>query len=373
MEKGSNLTNIQWALSLNTKNLLPIILAEYQDNPILALNIDNLMKFLRENNCKNVIERLKNINILWNFESALSELEVAKILIEKGKKVEIILENYAGMNRPPDIFAKDTEYEVYVEVTRITDDFTIKDISDSIDKFLKKENYVYRVTVSLNNEISMPAFGNERDIKKQKIIDGIKEFKEKVRMIDDSKLPTQIETSIASFKVQNSPLDIGYAGFLRPSGILVPYDKIIDKIRKDVIDKSEKRDEWINKHRDKYFIVALMFESIYDDPMYLQSALFGNYAIYDIDFDWKIKDANEKGWKNYLEKMKIYPQYTYLDPKRRGIYFNVNSMKNVSGVLGIFRGRNPIFLPNPFAYEEINDPEFEDFLDFEKSPIPYNS
>jgi len=363
----TNLTNIQWALSLNTKNLLPIVMADYQDNPILALNVDNLMKFLRENNCKNVRERLKDINVLWNFESALSELEVAKLLIEKGKKVEILLENVEVMNRPPDIFARDTEYEVYIEVTRITDDSTIKDISDSIDKFLKKENLVYRVTVSLNNEISVPAFGYERDIKNQKIVDGIKEFKEKVRMIDDSKLPTQIGTIIASFKIQKSPLDKGYTGFFETSGILVPYDKMIDKIKKDVIDKSEKRDEWIDKHRDKYFIVALMFESIYDDPMYLKSALFGNYAIYDIDFDWKIKDANEKGWKNFLEKMEIYPQYTHLDPKRRGIYFNVNSLKNVSGVLGIFRGRNPVFLPNPFAYEEINDPKFEYFLDFNKN------
>ena len=87
-----------------------------------------------------------------------------------------------------------------------------------------------------------------------------------------------------------------------------------------------------------------------------------------IDFyDWKIKDANEKGWKNFLEKMNIIPQISYLDPRRRGIYFNVNSVKNVSGVIGIFRGRNPVFLPNPFAYKEINDPKLVDYLDLNKT------
>jgi hypothetical protein len=42
-------------------------------------------------------------------------------------------------------------------------------------------------------------------------------------------------------------------------------------------------------------------------------------------------------------------------------------VKNISGVLGIFRGRNPVFLPNPFAYEEINDPKFAEYLNFYKT------
>ena len=362
MEKVPNLTNIQWALSANTKNLLPKVLNEYQNNLDLSSYIDYLMKFLRENKCKNVRKRLKNVFTLHNFNSALSELEVAKLLIEKGKKVEILPETYEGMISPPDILAIDSKYSVYVEVKRITDDSTIKDISDSIDEFLKKENYVYRVTVSLNSEISIPAFGNERDTKKQKIIDGIKEFKEKVRLINDSNLPTQIETSIGSFKVQKSPFNIGYAGSFQLSAIFVPYDKIIAKIKKDVIDKSEKRDKWKGEHKSKFFVVALVFESPYDNPDYLKTALFGSHIIYDIDYDWKIKDANERGWKEFLEKMNIFPQISYLNPEKRGIYFDVDSVKNVSGVLGIFGVRNRIFLPNPFSYDEINDPKFEDYF-----------
>jgi len=367
MEKVSNLKNIQWAFSLNTKNLLPKVLVEYQDNPILASNIDNLFKFLRENNCKNVRERLKNVNTLWNYESALSELDVAKLLIEKGKAVEILPETYEDMISPPDILAVDSKYEVYIEVTRITDDSTIKNISDSIDKFLKKQNYVYRVTVSLNNEISTPAFGNERDIKNQKIVDGIEEFRDKMVSINNSNLPTHIETSIGTFKVEKSPFDMGYTGSFQFSVIFIPDEKIIDKIRKDVIDKSKKRDKWIGEHRNKFFIVALVFEPLFHYIEHLEPALFGNDVICLLDYDYKINNANEKGWKDYLEKKNILTQISYLDPKRRGIYFTVNSVKNVSGVIGLLYGRTPVFLPNPFAYEEINDPKFEYFLDFEKT------
>jgi len=365
MKKSLNLTNIQWALSLNTKNLLPKVLGEYQDNPILASNEDNLMKFLREKKCKNVRERLKNVNTLWNFKSAISELEIAKLLIEKGKMVEILLETYDGMISPPDILAVDSKYEVYIEVTRLTDDSTIEQISNSIDEYLKKENFVYRVTSSLNSEISMPAFGNERDIKKQKTAVGVEEFKDKMRLVNNTNLPVNIETSIGSFKVEKSPYDVGYAGSFELSAILLPYEKIIEKIRKDVIYKSKKRDKWIGEHRNKIFIVVLVFEAFFHYIEYLEPALFGNHTIVLLDYDYKIKNANEKGWKDFLEKMNVLPQLSYLDPKKRGIYFTVKSVKNVSGVLGFLYGRTLVFLPNPFAYEEINEPEFDNYLEFE--------
>jgi len=356
-----NLSNLKWALSKNEKNFLPKLFETYKDDPQYLYSLDRLMAFLKKHGCKNVEDRLRYIKVIRNFESALSELEIAKILIENGKTVEILPETYQGMKRPPDLLANDSNFGAYIEVTRITDDCTIELIISFLNKLIKNRGLPFAIDVSLNEEISVPAFGDERDIKKEKIKMGLCELKDKLQKIENDEIIQNICTSIGVFLVRRSQLELGYVGaFSLGSGFPVP--KIIEKIRKDVINKAEKRTHWKGEHLKKYYVVALDFEHLsftseINDAI-LKSALFGRYNLCDADIKEMVEEANQKGWRSYLQSLNI----SSFDPRRRGIFFTEEISKNVSGVIGKFRGREIVFIPNPFAYNEINNPKLLNYL-----------
>jgi hypothetical protein len=352
-----NYKNLKWAFKKNNKDFLNNLFDNFNENPYYLNSLEKMIRYLRNNHCKNVQEKLAFVADIWNFNSIVSELEVAVLLLENGKRVALIPDDYNEVVSPPDIYAVDDMFDVYVEVTRITNDRTIDIISDYMNE---KTSFV--VDVNLNENISIPAFGDERDTKKKKIKDGLEEFSKKYDALEVKEAGIEMLTCIGKFKLRESKIGKGYAGtFFWGSGI--PYDKIMQKIRNDVIIKSEKRKKWKDDYLNKYYIVALDFEDIAYDPMYLESALFGSMTYFDTDPHHLIEKAQNRGWKGYLKSMQILSDYNILFPNKWGVFLTSEITKNVSGIIGKFRGKKPVFYPNPFAFDEINNPKLVHYLE----------
>jgi hypothetical protein len=349
--------NIDWVFSTNKKNFITKLYNENKDNPHYLLYIDNLFKFLRENECKYIQEKFKFINDIDNFESRLSELEVAKLLLEYGKKVELIPDDYNEIIPPPDIHVIDKNFDAYIEVSKLTDDSTNELITKELGQIINEYEIPHAIDVDLNYDISAQAFRSERELKRIKVLEGIKEFSESYKHDSTQKI---INTSIGIFKIRNAKISQGYVGTFLWGGI-DDTKKYIDAIRRKVLYKAENRVKWKGEHLNKFFIIAIDFEDGLVDLNTLESALICSKTIIYIDSSL-IDKAIKKGWDIYLKKMGIEQQQIIVEPQNWGIFFTKEIVKNVSGIIGICKGRPPIFIPNPFAYDVINDPKLEFFL-----------
>jgi hypothetical protein len=259
---------------------------------------------------------------------------------------------------PPDIHVIDKNFDAYIEVSRVTDDSTIELIQMELDKIIHELKIPYAIDIDLNSEMSSQAFTSERDIKRTKILNGINDFALSYKNDNNQII---INTSIGMFKIRNIRSALGYVGCILWGGG-VDYQKQIEAIKKKVIDKANKRTKWSDKHLNKLLIIALDFEDISIDPDELESALIGFKTIIDVSSSKIIDKAIKKGWDKYFNKIGIERQYNIFEPDKLEIFFTCEVVKNISGVIGLCKGRPPIFFPNPFAYDEINNPKIENYL-----------
>lgn len=364
-----DLSHLKWALATNRHNLKNMVLEVYKDNPEYLTYLDELVYFLRSRNCKNIREKLDDVSQLDKFRSVCSELEIARALVEHGKLVAFLPDNYMNMVSPPDLLVKNGQIEIYVEVKRIKEDGTSNIIFGFLRQFLPEHNYPYIVDIKMNETMSIPAvWWYERQLKKLIVEKSLQEFESQIATVNPRSLPAEIETNIGMFQVRPSPSGRGYPRKLSTSG-MIPWEKLVQKIRDDVVKKAKKRDEWSSEHRAKYYLVALDFEEIWYKKDYLEVALIGNTDTYSsplpmskfVETD-EVKVARERGWEAFLHEKHILPRdRTYLDINKRGVFFTEPAVKNVSGVLGKFR-KTFYFVPNPFAFEEINDPRLVSFI-----------
>lgn len=270
------------------------------------------------------------------------------------------------MNSPPDIFAKDSQIEAYIEVRRIIEDPTKNQIIELLRKLLR--NYPCIVNLELNEEMATPTTRYyEIEKRKRMVREVLQQLETKLKMLNLSSLPMKIETDIGKFEVLRSPSNMGYPGVLSYD-IIVPKDKLIKKICYDLKEKAKKREEWGTEHKSKVYIIALDFEEWgYEDL--LEEALIGSRiyvlpplkvpAIPETD---EVRHARERGWEDFLRKTNIIPSdQIYLDWSKKGVFFTESIMKNVSGVIGRL-DQKINFVPNPFSYDEINDPRLVSYL-----------
>jgi hypothetical protein len=363
-------SDLEWALATNTYNLQDLLFNTYKDKLAYLKYLNDLIRFLREHGCSDIQEKLKHISDLLRFRSIRSELEIAKGLIQRNKSVDLLPENYMGMVSPPDLLAVDDEIEAYIEVKRILEDQTTSAIIEFLRRFLRENNYHYIINVVLNEMMSIPVIKwHERRLKEEVIRKALQEFEAKIKTLDPTSLPAEIETNIGKFEIHPSTSGRGFPGVIRTSFIKLPEKKMIEKIRQDVIEKASKRDKWIDEHQAKIYIVALDFEELAYDKDYLEIALIGHRVyvkpplqapiIYETN---EVQHAKELGWEQFLRETCIIPtNRTYLDSNRKGIFFTEPIIKNVSGVIGKFR-EELHFVPNPFSFDEINDPRLVNYI-----------
>jgi hypothetical protein len=333
--------------------------------------LDELICFLRNHNCRNIQEKLSCVSDDWlRFRSAQSELELAKVLILRGKAVDFIPENYMDMVSPPDLLVVDKNIEAYVEVKLLIEDPTMKAILDFLRQFLPTNPSPCIVNIELNKMMSVPAIGwYERQLKEEIIRKACQEFKTQMKTLNSLNLPMEIKTNIGKFEIHKSPSSRGYPGIITTSVITLPEEKMIEKIRDDVVKKASKREKWTSDHHSKIFIVALDFEEMHYDEDCINIALIGCTNTFmsskhmpPICETKDLQHAKERGWEKFLLEKYILPRnQTYLDNNKKGIFFTEPKVKNISGVISK-HGKTLYFIPNPFSFDEINDPKLTNYL-----------
>ncbi len=366
----SSLKHLEWALATNPHDLKDLLFDAYKNNLKYLRHLNKLIYFLRKHGCRNIQGKLNDVPNLNKFQSIVSELEIAQALIRRGKSVELLPDTYMGMTSPPDLLVSDKKIEAYIEVKRITDDSTFDLIINFLRRFLNKNNYPYIVNVELNEMMSIPAITwQERQHKEKVIRKAFQEFEAKIKILNSKSLPAEIETIAGKFEIKRSIKGKGFPGFIRTSFVKISEERQIEKIRRDVIVKAKKRNKWSNEHRSKIFIIALDFEELFYNKDYLEIALIGNTEKYipplkvpNKPLTKEILHAIKLGWEPFLREKYIIPsKQICLNNKRKGIYLTEPIAKNISGVLGKF-GQELHFIPNPFAYDEINDPNLLKFI-----------
>lgn len=361
--------DLRWALAVNTHSLENSLLEAYKDRPKYLEYINDLVSFLRAHHCNGIQEKLGCVSCIPTFRSVQSELEVAKELIERGKRVSLLPDRYAHMDSPPDMLVGDSLFEAYIEVKLVIDDPVVDEVVELLRQLLRSDNYPYIVELELSSEMSIPVTRNyEIEERKGMVKEALQQLEEEIKTVSSSSLPKEIRTVIGRFKILRSESGRGLLGPVGYSVIEVPGDKLVEKIRWDIKKKASKREGWSEEHRARIYIVALDFAQKDYDKKYLEEALIGQRVtvmppleVPPVPEMTKVRRARERGWEDYLHRIHIIPNRTYLDPDNMGVFLTESVVKNVSGVIGRF-GKEVYFVPNPFSHDEVNDPRLVNYI-----------
>jgi len=94
-------SNIEWALSKNPHNIKTVLLLKYALGHVYWNYLDELISDLLKGKCKGIQEKIADVDSFNKFESAWSELEIARLFCAKGKQVELLPDSYLGVRRAP--------------------------------------------------------------------------------------------------------------------------------------------------------------------------------------------------------------------------------------------------------------------------------
>lgn len=309
------LKNIDWGLSKNPL-LLTKIYEKHRNNFEYLNEIDALFGYFKQHKCKNTQEKMERVGDLERFYQRLSEFRIAQALIRKGKNVEFTLET--GPDSIPDIHVADQNFDAYIEVKMIVDDPIFHKLIECIEFILK--DYSFKIMVYLNSDVSkFTISGSSRKKREELLQKGLQEFKEKIELLEDKNIHTQIDTSIGTFDMKLSINNDIYKSFV--TNITIPDEDIKKKIHDDIISKIKKKKQWLINNPNKKYIIAIDFERA--------TARYSKY-------------------KKYLEEVLIN--------KENGMFNNNFLLKNVSGVIGNYDD-DIIFICNPYA---VKDRQFTD-------------
>ena len=97
---------------------LQVLLVEYPHGHGYWDYINELVAYLKKANCEGIQEKMVDVgnNNLGKFESTIAELEIARLLSEKGKHVKLLPDNYLVGKSPdtqPRRIRSDRPFKVY--------------------------------------------------------------------------------------------------------------------------------------------------------------------------------------------------------------------------------------------------------------------
>jgi hypothetical protein len=318
-----------------------------------------------------VEEKLTDADNLSKFDSAIAELQIATLLAQNGKKVQLLSDNvWEGPS--PDMIASENSLESYIEVKRMTDDGAANRVSNGLRELLPGLARPVRVDVTLKDGLVVPVTTfAEINGKNEKGDESLKLLREQLQSADLTRLPIVIQTPAADFTLLPTSQPEGYPGITTTPTFSVPEKQLIQKMISDVEMKAKKRESWKGERRGHPYIVALTDEFAWTDYDMAKSAFLGDVTI-EVGGPWsnptthpKVSIAAERGWDQYLKEEYLIPDEKarcYLLPGKEGAFFTNEMMNNVSAVLlRVITGRYYL-LPNPFAHEEINAPELYSYL-----------
>jgi hypothetical protein len=125
--------------------------------------LDRLISDLAAGKCEGIREKLADVaNNSSKFKSTVSELEIARILIQHKKIVKLLPDGYMGRDTAgdeipsPDILTRDETGDYYVEVSMFSDDETSGLIIDDLRPFLAASAHLARSTCHFQRPCRFP-------------------------------------------------------------------------------------------------------------------------------------------------------------------------------------------------------------------------
>ena len=368
--------HISGALAKNP-GIVQALLVEYPLGHGYWDYLDELILSLESANCGGIQDKMADVgkNNLRKFQSAISELEIARLLSERGKHVEMLPDDFLP-TKSPDMYVKDPDGEYYVEVVRFSEDEAITIIQDELAEYLADRLKRCRVDVSLPADLSMPTTNyKERQIKEDRARDVVSKFKQTLSSMNLTQLPPCVNIGDVVFHFSNSSISGGFLGIINSETITVPSNKYVDRIRflltDEKIGKAVKRTKWTGDHLKKHYIVAIDCEQPLLDEEDVTEALLGKRETYALAIPRKeippeVLKAAKKNWTTFLQRVHMIPK-SLTAFSSYGIYLTNPICRNVSGVLVytrlVPRSESMVcFLPNPFAEDIINDSRLARFL-----------
>ena len=381
-------SNLTWALILNSE-LKSKLFEKYKHKPRYLIELDNLILDLINSKCENIQEKMKDVNDLNKFNSMISELKIARFLVQSGTKVELLSDDYFD-GKSPDILYKYDDLESYIEVTRLGEVESINSLFDSIRALLK--NFPYRIDIELKSELSLPRLtGKERTVQDNLLESSLEQLESVLESDNFTEFPVKIETDNIIFNVYPTSKK-GYLGIITTEVIEVPTNNLMDYVgSKILIKKANKRDDFKDEHRLYYYIIAFDCEESSIDESDMDSLLYGQthglgsngaelpeeaYKTWK-QKEWKsitdrvrqnptwdkIEQAKEKGWESFLIDKYLIPN-NYINRNGNGLFISEPYLNNVSGILFRTKWNEHFFYPNPFCHSEINCSDIQQIFDF---------
>jgi hypothetical protein len=364
--------HVSWALAKNHHDILQALLAKYPLGHSYWNYLSELISSLRDANCKGIQDKMADVDNLWKLRSTVSELEIARLLSEKGKNVEMLPDSFLS-GRSPDMHVKDADGEYYVEVVRFSEDEAVFIIQEEMIRYLADPPKPYEVDVTLPADLSASATDcKEREVKESKARTVASKFKKTMNSTDPVQLPLCVKIDDVVFQFSSSPSGAGLPIINFETS--VPSGKFVDRIRFLLTDRKQgkaiKRTTWTGEHLKKRYIVAIDCEQQVDEEDVVQ-ALLGKRESYSIAAPKKavppeVIEAAKKNWTVFLERVHLLPKGRTVFTSY-GVYMTDAICRNVCGVL-VYRRLVPrsesmvCFLPNPFAEDAINDSRLTRFI-----------
>jgi len=347
-----------------------ILTAQYLETNGYWSYLDSLIEDLRGKQVSGIQEKIADADNIQKLYSVVSELRIAQLLANRGKKVTLLPDNFMGSNPSSDILAKDSFGECYIEVKRLTEDHPSLLLRELLNSRLNKEARRYRVDVRLHGNLATPMVKRQERVAKEALIRAAgEEFWSWLESQDLANLPLTFQTGGVRFNVQETHLGKAFVGLVHSDVHKVPIEDWVEKLKEDVTEKAEKRTVWTGKDLEKFYVVAIDCEQISIERDDVDEALFGhripnaNLGLDGMARQKILVVGIKDEWKPFLlEKHIISRERIDPIPATSGVFFTEEVTRNVSGVIVRFASGGSYCLPNPFAYEAINNPNLQHYL-----------
>ncbi len=360
--------NLDWGLQDNS-DFRTILYSTYFSNPGYLRYVDRLIATLRTQSVERIQEKLSDVSDIPKFRSAISELEVARILSSKYPTQLLPDNTWEGPS--PDMVVKRGDREILIEVKRLTQDEAEVIIVSSLRQFLPAQRPAIRVDVTLSEKLALPVVKLPERVAKEGIAErSIEEFKAKFSTVAEGTLPADIPTEGAIFTLlPTNARKEGYPGIIRSGVIKVPEDLLIEKLVEDVCDKAGKRGGFPPQKRTSPYVVAIDSEQISVDDITLGRAFIGDTVLLMPPLQVpkeptspEVARANSRSWQTFLKRTAIIPSgRSYLPRESRGAFFTRRELRNVSLVM-LRTAASHYSIPNPFCDDSINDSSLTSFI-----------
>jgi hypothetical protein len=361
--------------------LRDMFLQKFQEKNEYLSILDNLVSFFIHSHRDMLIVKIKETNSLKKFNSLISELNTAKIFVQKGCSINFLSDDYFE-NASPDILCRCSDFSFYVEVTQLSDSEPTLKIIEELRELLRDRPFVARI--EFTDFLSQPCFSGAERREQDKILENsMAQFRKDLKSLSPESQDHEIITEGIKFSLTYTGKRPGIVGSFS-SSYMFPEDLFEKYATYRLLEKAEKRESFKGSEKNYPYILAFASEIISIDEIDFKDLLYGcTTEIFAIqsndpeevlqstilrDNDWQkiigekskhiprwqeIEAAANSGWNDFLTRIHYIPiNFIYLT--KEGLFLSEPLMKNVSGILLIRKSTEYHFYLNPFCEQVIS-------------------